>query len=50
MHNDPTLKIDVTEIPVVRHQFLGIIFYFKLTFIPHIKALRIKAIQSGAPY
>lgn len=36
------LKIDGTKIPVVQHKFLGVIFYSRLTFIPHIKALRIK--------
>ena len=40
---DPVLKIDHTEIPIVEHyKYLGIIFDHKLSFIPHIKYLRIK--------
>ena len=26
MYNDPVLKLDSTEIPIVEHKFLGIIF------------------------
>ena len=38
MHNNPTLKLDGTEILVVnQHKFLGVIFDKKLTFIPHIQ-------------
>ena len=41
MHNDPLLKIDDSEIPVVNeYKFLGIIFDKKLSFIPHIKYLK----------
>ena len=43
MHNDPVLKLDSTEIPIIEeHKFLGIIFDQKLTFKPHIKYLRSK--------
>ena len=43
MHNDPVLKLDLTEIPIVEeHKFLGIIFDKKLTFKPYIKYLRSK--------
>ena len=43
IHNDPTLNLNGTEIPVVdQYKFLGIIFDKKLSFIPHIKYLRAK--------
>ena len=43
MHNDPVLKLNSTEIPIVEEQkFLGIILDKKLTFKPHIKHLRTK--------
>ena len=43
MHNDPVLKIDESEIPVVNeYKFLGIIFDKKLSLIPHIKYLKNK--------
>ena len=43
MHNDPTLKLDDSEIPVVsQYKFLGIIFYRKLSFIPHIQYMKDK--------
>ena len=43
MHNNPVLKLDSTEIPIVEeHKFLGIIFNKKLTFKPYIKYLRSK--------
>lgn len=43
MHYDPVLKLDAIEIPVVQqHKFLGLLFDSKLTFIPHIKQLRVK--------
>ena len=42
MHNNPVLKLDSTEIPVVeKHKFLGIIFDKKIVK-PHIKYLRSK--------
>ena len=49
LHNDPVLKLDGVEIPVVnQYKFLGVIFDRKLSFIPHInyfKAKRQKALQ-----
>ena len=43
MYNDPVLKLDSIEIPIVEeHNFLGIIFDKKLTFKPHLKYLRSK--------
>ena len=43
MHNNPTLKLDGSEIPVVeQYKFLGIIFDKKLSFIPHLEYLRDK--------
>ena len=44
MHNDPVLKIDDSEIPVVNeYKLLGIIFDKKLSFIPHIRYLKNKS-------
>ena len=44
MHNDPVLKNDDSEIPVVNeYKFLGIIFDKKLSFILHIKYLKNKS-------
>ena len=41
MHNDPVLKIDDSEIPVVNeYKFIGVIFDKKLSFILHIKYLK----------
>ena len=39
LHNNPTLNLDGSEIPVVdQYKFLGVIlFYKKLSFIPHIQ-------------
>ena len=43
MHNNPTLKLDDSEIPVVsQYKFLGIIFDQKLSFIPHIQYIKDK--------
>ena len=43
LHNDPVLKLDGVEIPVVeQYKFLGIIFDKKLSFIPHINYLKVK--------
>ena len=43
LHNDPCVKLDGVEIPVVdEYKFLRIIFDKKLTFIPHLKYLKIK--------
>ena len=47
MHNDPLLKIDDSEIPVVNeYKFLGIIFDKKISFIPHIKYLKNKSTRA----
>ena len=44
IHNNPVLKIDESEIPVINeYKFLGIIFDKKLSFIPHIKYLKNKS-------
>ena len=41
--NDPVLTLDGQTIPVVEEtKFLGVIFDKKLTFIPHIKKLKVK--------
>ena len=41
MHNNPTLNLDGSEIPVIdQYKFLGIIFDKKLSFILHIQYLR----------
>ena len=43
VHLDQVLKIDHTEIPIVKHfKYLGIILDHKLSFITHIKYLRTK--------
>ena len=43
MHNDPTLKLDDSEIPVVsQYKLLDIIFDRKLSFIPHIQYIKDK--------
>ena len=43
LHNDPVLKLDGMEIPVVdQYKFLGVIFDRKLSFIPHINYLKAK--------
>ena len=43
LHNDPSLKLEKTEIPVVdEYKFLMLIFDKKLTFIPHLKYLKAK--------
>ena len=43
LHNEPTLKLIVEEIPVVdEYTFLGIIFDKKLTFFSHLKYLKMK--------
>ena len=42
-HNDPILKLDGVNIPIVEeYKFLGVIFDKKLSFIPHIKYLKAK--------
>ena len=43
MHNDPLIKLEDTEIPVINdYKFLGVIFDRKLSFISHIKYLKTK--------
>ena len=43
LHNDLSLELDGVEIPVVdEYKFLEIIFDKKLTFIPHLKYLKMK--------
>ena len=43
IHNNPTLKLDGSEIPVVdQYKFLSFIFDKKLSFIPHIQYLKDK--------
>ena len=47
MHNQPTLTINGSEIPITQqYKFLGITLDPKLSFIPHIKQLRIKCNQT----
>ena len=47
MHNQPTLTLNGTEIPITQqYKFLGITLDPKLSFIPHIKQLRIKCNQT----
>ena len=47
MHNNPTLKLDGAEIPVVdQYKFLGVIFEKKLTFIPSIQYLKEKCTKT----
>jgi ribonuclease HI len=46
-HDDPVLKIGNTQIPVVdQAKFLGVIFDKRLSFVPHIKALRTKCLKA----
>ena len=41
MHNDPLIKHEHTEIPVIdEYKFFGVIFDRKVTLIPHIKYLK----------
>ena len=43
LHQDPTLFLNGSEIPVVKeYKFLGIVFDSRLSFIPHITKLKIK--------
>ena len=47
MHNDPLIKLEETEIPVVNeYKFLGVIFDWKLSFISHMKYLKTKTTHS----
>ena len=47
MHNDPLIKLEDTEIPVVNeYKLLGVIFDRKLSFISHIKYLKTKTTRA----
>ena len=47
MPNNPAIKLEDTEIPVVNeYEFLRVIFNKKLTFIPHMKYLKTKSTQA----
>ena len=47
MHNNPTLNLDGSEIPVVdQNKFFGVIFDKTLSFIPHIQSLKEKCSQT----
>ena len=49
LHNDPVLKLDGVEIPVVdQYQFLDVIFDRKVRLIPHINYLKAKC-QKALP-
>jgi hypothetical protein len=46
-YKEPSLRLCNTEIPVVNEtKFLGIIFYSKLTFKPHIANLKKKCLKN----
>lgn len=46
-HDDPVLMLNNSQIPVVdQAKFLGVIFDKKLSFVPHIKALRTKCLKA----
>ena len=46
-HNDPVLKLDGVEIPVVeQYEFFGVIFDKKLSLIPHINYLKAKCLKA----
>ena len=47
VHNDPELYLYGSLIPVVEDfKFLGVLFYRKLSFIPHIKYLKAKCLKA----
>ena len=47
LHDDPVLNLYGVQIPVVEAaKFLGVIFDRKLSFLPHIKALRTKCLKA----
>ena len=47
LHPDPVLNIYGSPIPVVEEaKFLGLLFDKKLSFIPHIKALKAKCLKA----
>ena len=46
MHNQPTLTLNDTKMPIIhQYKFLSITLDSKLFFIPHIKQLRINCNQ-----
>ena len=46
-HDDPVLMLNNSQIPVAdQAKFLGVIFDKKLSFVPHIKALRTKCLKA----
>ena len=50
MHNDPLIKLEHTDIPVVdEFKFMGIMFDGKLSYIPHIKYLKTKTTRDQEP-
>ena len=46
LHPDPVLNIYRSPIPVEEAKFLGLLFENKLSFIPHIKALKVKCLKA----
>ena len=47
LHPDPVLNIYGSPIPVVEEaKFLGLLFDKKLSFIPHIKALKAECLKA----
>ena len=47
MHNNPLIKLEHTDIPVVdEYKFLDIMFDRKLSFLPHIKYLKTKTTRA----
>ena len=46
LHLDPQLFLDKSLIPVVEIKFLGVIFDRKLSFIPHLKYVKKKALKA----
>ena len=50
MHDDPLIKLEHTDIPVVdEFKFMGIMFDGKLSYIPLIKYLITKTTQAQQP-
>ena len=47
LHLDPQLVLDKSPIPIVEEtKFLGVIFDRKLSFIPHLKYVKKKALKA----
>ena len=47
MHNDPLIKLEDKEIPVINeYKYLGVIFDRKLSFISHMKYLKTNTIRA----